>query len=135
MAVDVIVQNVAGEPYGAFDRGGVIARAGLADTAVDDAADVVCHCASGYAWRQSEQARCDNAPLFFWTICGGAGSIRSISEDLCCGLEALLGWREVSAASLREMITPNRLKDGALPLKAVRPGNKRPSVPVKYGSA
>ncbi len=129
----LIVQKLTGEPYGVYYKEGVIARAGLADTAVDDTADVVLRRASGYAWHKGEPGRWDNAHLFSRTYAGPAGSMRSTSEDLCRWHEALLGGRVVSTASLKEMITPNRLKDGTLPLQAPEPGGKGPAAPVQYG--
>jgi D-alanyl-D-alanine carboxypeptidase len=129
----LIVQKLAGEPYGSFFRDGVIARAGLADTAVDDAADVVSHRASGYASRKGEPGRWDNAHYISKTFEGGAGAVRSTSEDLCRWHEALWGGRVVSAASLKEMVTPNRLKGGELPMSAPGPGYTAPPAPVQYG--
>ena len=129
----LILQKLAGESYGAYFKKGVIARAGLADTAVDDTADVVLRRASGYAWHKGEPGRWDNAHFFSRTYAGPAGSMRSTSEDLCRWHEALLGGRVLSAASLKEMITPNRLKSGALPVRAPEPGDKGPPAPVQYG--
>lgn len=129
----LIVQKLGGVPYGAFFRDSVIARADLVDTAVDDAADVVPHRASGYAWRKGEPGCWDNASFISRTIAGGAGSMRSTSEDLCRWHEALLGGRVISAASLKEMVTPNRLKGGELPKTAPGPGYKAPPTPVEYG--
>ena len=59
--------------------------------------------------------------------------MRSTSEDLCRWHAALLGGRIVSGASLKEMVTPNRLKNGELPMMAPGPDAKRPAASAEYG--
>jgi D-alanyl-D-alanine carboxypeptidase len=127
----LVVEKVSGRPYDIFFKDGVIARAGLTNTAVDNAADVVPHRASGYVVREGEAGRWNNAPYIARSFAGGAGSMRSTSEDLCRWHEALLGGQVLSAASLKQMITPHRLKDGELPKIAAGPGEK--GQPAQYG--
>jgi D-alanyl-D-alanine carboxypeptidase len=129
----LIVQKVSGRPYGSFFRDGVIRRAGLSETAVDDAADVMLRRASGYTVVDGAPGRWNNAGFISRSYAGGAGSMRSTGEDLCRWHEALLSGRVVSAKSLKEMTTPQRLSGGALPIKASAPGETASPAPVKYG--
>jgi len=129
----LIVQKVAGEPYGAFYERRLFERAGLADTAVDDAADVVPARASGYTPDPGAASQFDNASFISMTIPGGAGSMRSTSEDLCRWHEALFGGRVLAPESVKQMITPQRLKDGSLPKEAVSADHKDAPKPVEYG--
>jgi CubicO group peptidase (beta-lactamase class C family) len=128
----LIAEKVAGEPYGAFYKRRLFDRAGLVDTAVDDAAQVVARRAFGYTPRVgtpvgADASGFDNASFISMTIPGGAGSMRSTSEDLCRWHVALFAGKIIGADSLRAMTTPNRLKDGSLP-KAAEDGK-----PVEYG--
>jgi CubicO group peptidase (beta-lactamase class C family) len=129
----VIVEQLSGQTLGRFMQERIFARAALADTAVDDTADLVPCRASGYVLEGEEPGRWKNAPFIARTFPGGAGSMRSTTEDLCRWHEALLGGKIVSASSLAEMITPNRLKNGALPLSAPDQGSNAPAGPVRYG--
>ena len=128
----LLVEKIAGEPYGEFYKRRLFDRAGLLDTAVDDAAVVVARRAAGYTPRPGVENAFDNASFISMTIPGGAGSMRSTSEDLCRWHAALFGGKIVSAASLAQMTTPQRLKDGSLPMSAVGPGAEK-SAPVQYG--
>jgi CubicO group peptidase (beta-lactamase class C family) len=128
----LIAQKVAGEPCGAYYKRRLFDRAGLVDTAVDDAAEVVARRASGYTPHAGAPGGgaadgFDNASFISMTIPGGAGSMRSTSEDLCRWHAALFAGTVVGAESLKAMTTPGRLKDGALP-KAAQDGK-----PVEYG--
>lgn len=136
----LIAQKAAAEPYGAFYKRRLFDRAGLVDTAVDDAAQVVVRRASGYTPHaggagagEADGAAFDNASFISMTIPGGAGSMRSTTEDLCRWHAALFGGRIVGAASLAEMTTPHRLNDGALPTEAPEPGAAGEATPVEYG--
>jgi CubicO group peptidase (beta-lactamase class C family) len=135
----LIAEKVAGEAYGAFYKRRLFDRAGLVDTAVDDAAEVVVRRASGYTPHagggagEADRTAFDNASFISMTIPGGAGSMRSTTEDLCRWHAALFGGRIVSAESLKAMTTPHRLKDGALPNEAPEPGAPGEAKPVEYG--
>lgn len=129
----LIVEKVGGEPYGAFYKRRLFDPAGLADTAVDDAAQVVPRRSSGYSPREGADGQFENASFISMTIPGGAGSIRSTSEDLCLWHEALFGSRILKPASLQAMITPHRLADGRLPLEASEPGAPGDPKPIEYG--
>jgi len=129
----MVAQKVGGEPYPVLYKRRLFDRAGLADTAVDNAATVVPGRASGYAGHADGSSGFDNASFISMTIPGGAGFLRSTSEDLCRWHTALFGGKVVSAESLKQMTTPHRLKDGALPKAAQPPGAKGEPKPIEYG--
>lgn len=87
---------------------------GLADTALDQAAQVVPNRASGYTPRPD--GGFDNAAYVSMSFPGAAGTLRSTCDDLCRWTEALHGGRVLNAGSLDQMLTPGRLIDGAPPL-------------------
>ena len=128
----MIAQKVGGEPYPVLYKRRLFDRAGLADTAVDDAAAVVVGPASGYT-PHAGGAGFDNASFIAMSIPGGAGFLRSTSEDLCRWHTALFGGKVVGADSLKQMTTPHRLKDGALPKAAQGPDAKGEARTVQYG--
>ena len=87
---------------------------GLADTALDEAARVVRHRASGYTPHPG--GGFDNAAYVSMTFPAGAGALRSTCDDLCRWSEALHGGRVLDADGLHQMLTPGRLIDGSMPL-------------------
>ncbi|MBS0393354.1 MAG: beta-lactamase family protein [Proteobacteria bacterium] len=111
----LVVEIAGGEPYQAFFRRRLFEPAGLASTAVDDAAEVVPQRVSGYSPREGAPTGFANASFISMTFPHGAGALRSTSEDLCRWHGALLGGRVVNAASLEQMLTPGRLANGSLP--------------------
>ncbi len=126
----LIVQKVAGEPYGAYLKRRIFDPAGMRDTALDNMAELVPNRASGYSAHPGSSVDFDNASYVSMTYVGGAGALRSTTDDLCRWRAALFGGRIVSAASLKEMITPARLKDGSQPMSGSGPGPKKP---INYG--
>jgi len=125
----LIVQQVAAEPYGAYFKRRLFEPAGMKDTAVDDAAEVVVNRASGYSAHPGSDTTFDNASYISMTYPGGAGALRSTTDDLCRWRAALFGGRIVNAASLKAMITPARLKDGSQPMT----GSGSERSPINYG--
>lgn len=125
----LIVQKVAGEAYGAYFKRRLFDRAGLTSTAVDDAADIVPQRVAGYTPTADGKAF-ENAAYISMTVPGGAGSIRSTSEDLCRWHDALFNGRIIAPESLSQMLTPQRLKSGDLPPLRTLAGLGRP---VEYG--
>jgi len=112
----LLVQKVAGEPFGAYLKRRLFDPAGMRDTALDDTTPVVPNRVSGYSAHPRSTTDFDNASYISMTYVGGAGAIRSTTDDLCRWRAALFGGRLVSPASLKEMTTPARLKDGSLPM-------------------
>ena len=135
----LVVQVVAGEPYGAFLRRRLFEPAGMTQTAVDDAADVVAHRASGYSAKPTSQpgvaGGVRNAEYISMSYPGAAGAMRASASDLCRWHAALLGGRIVKPETLAVMLTPARLKNGELPpmpLPPDAPQDSKPQ-PLKYG--
>lgn len=131
----LVVELVAQESYGAFFRRRLFEPAGLAATAVDDAAEVLPHRANGYTPKEGAASGFANASFISMTFPHGAGALRSTTEDLCRWHDALFGGKVVSAASLEQMTTPARLADGTLPptpeaMAAVLGGKGKP---MEYG--
>lgn len=127
----LVIEKAAGEPWPAFFQRRLFTPAGLADTAVDDAAVVVPHRASGYSGHKGSETGWDNAAYMAMTYPGAAGNIRSTTGDLCRWHAALLGGHVVSSDSLKLMLTPGRLKDGSIPMVVQAPN--APKTPVNYG--
>lgn len=131
----LVVQVVAGEPYGAFLKRRLFEPAGMTRTAVDDAADVVPDRASGYSMDPRRPGEFRNAPFISMSFPGAAGAMRSSATDLCRWHSALLGGRIVKPETLRVMLTPARLGNGELPDAPPRPvaAKDAPKQPMKYG--
>lgn len=131
----LVVQVVAGEPYGAFLRRRLFEPAGMTQTAVDDAGDVVPQRASGYTTKAGRPGELRNADFISMTFPGAAGAMRSTAADLCRWHAALLGGRIVKPETLRVMLAPARLKNGELP-DAPLPPDAPPDAPkqkIRYG--
>jgi CubicO group peptidase (beta-lactamase class C family) len=131
----LVVTSVTGQPYGEVLRKRLFEPAGMTQTAVDDAGDVVPHRASGYTAKPGAPGVYRNADYISMTFPGAAGALRSTPSDLCRWHAALLGGRIVKPATLTEMLTPARLKSGELPDAPPSPldppgGAKKP---MKYG--
>ncbi len=131
----LVVQVVAGEPYGTFLRRRLFEPAGMNHTLVDDAGDVVPHRASGYTTKPGRAGEFRNADFISMTFPGAAGAMRSTAADLCRWHHALLGGRIVKPETLRVMLTPARLKNGELPASPMPPDAPKdaPKKPMKYG--
>ena len=131
----LVAQTVAGEPYGTFLKRRLFDPAGMTQTAVDDAGDVVPQRASGYTIDPGKPGEIRNASFISMSFPGAAGAMRSTATDLCRWHSALLGGRIVKPGTLEVMLTPARLKNGQLPDAPPRPDAPKdaPVVPMKYG--
>ena len=131
----LVVQVVACESYGAFLKRRLFDPAGMTQTAVDDAGDVVPQRASGYTIDPGRPGEIRNASFISMTFPGAAGAMRSTATDLCRWHAALLGGRIVKPATLEVMLTPARLKNGKLPDDPPWPDAPKdaPVLPMKYG--
>ena len=128
----VVVARASGKFYREFMQTHIFDPLGLADTAVDDAADIVPRRASGYTPNPKEQSGFDNASFFSRSFMGGAGSMRSTVLDLCRWYDALLSAKLLKPKSLRQMLAPARLADGSLPRDESLPTDNDGS-PDEYG--
>lgn len=131
----LVVQAVSDEPYGAFLKRRLFDRAGMTQTAVDDAGDVVPQRASGYSLDPEKPGEIRNASFISMTFPGAAGAMRSTATDLCRWHAALLGGRIVKPGTLEVMLAPARLKNGQLPDAPPRPDAPKGAnvEPMKYG--
>jgi CubicO group peptidase (beta-lactamase class C family) len=127
----LVIDKAAGEPWPAFFKRRLFAPAGLTSTAIDDHKDVVPHRAAGYSGHAGSETQWDNAAFIAMTYPGAAGNIRSTASDLCRWHAALLGGKVVGAPALQAMMTPARLKDGAVPMAVQEAGAAK--TPVNYG--
>jgi CubicO group peptidase (beta-lactamase class C family) len=126
----LLFEKLAGESYALALRHQVLDPAGLKFTADDDLFEVVPNRASGYTPDQKAPSGYINAAYISMTFPGGAGALRSTSEDLCRWHQALLAGKVVNAESLKMMTTPGVLKDGKIP---ANPGKDGKPVEIKYG--
>jgi D-alanyl-D-alanine carboxypeptidase len=126
----VVIEKVSGGSYRDFLQMRLFTPLGLSHTAVDDAAEIVPNRAAGYTDDPKAASGFDNASFTSMTYPGGAGALRSTCEDLCAWHAALLGGKALQPATLKAMLTPITLNDGALPMQPNRKGEK---TPVRYG--
>ena len=108
-----IVELVSGRPLRLIMRDSVIGRGPPFTTAMDASTDVVPNRVMPY-WRTTVPGLYANAPAVDQSVRFGSGSMRSSMLDLATWFNAFFAGKVVSAESLREMMTPAKLKDGRL---------------------
>jgi CubicO group peptidase (beta-lactamase class C family) len=127
----LVIGKVTGEPYPAFFKRRLFGPAGLSVTAVDDAAEVVPHRASGYHPDAHAASGFVNAAYIGMTFPGAAGNLRSSVNDLCRWHEALFGGKILKPSSLEQMTTAVKLNNGTyFEMTGPETGKK---TPVHYG--
>ena len=111
-----IVEKVSGQNLRDYLQKNVIGKAGLsADTALDeDEREILPRRSNGYDPVENMPGRYIKADFIDMSVPGGAGAMRSTVQDLATWHHALFTGKVVSAASLKEMTTPGKLKDGRL---------------------
>ena len=128
-----IIEKVSGKSYREYMAENIFSKLGLKNTAVDRNRDVVPNRASGYML-DGLYGRFVNGIYIDMSIPYAAGAIRSNVEDVADFFAALFDGRVVSTASLREMTTPARLKDGRLATDfAISPATKEPYKAAPHG--
>jgi D-alanyl-D-alanine carboxypeptidase len=128
----LVIETITGQPYQSCFKANLFEPAGLAHTAVDDAADIVAGRVSGYSPDEQAPSGFKNASFISMTYPGGAGALRSTAEEMCRWHRALFGGRVLQPASLQQMTTPARLANGELPTTPSGPP-PAPTKPVHYG--
>ena len=108
-----IVELVSGRPLRLYVRDSLVGASPFFTTAVDQSTDVVPNRVMPY-WRTTIPGRFANAPPVDQSVRFGSGSMRSSMLDLATWFNAFFAGKVVSAASLREMMTPAKLNDGRL---------------------
>jgi D-alanyl-D-alanine carboxypeptidase len=128
-----IVEKVSGETLRHYLRAHIFTPVGMANTEVDDETEVVRNRAAGYDLDGSTPSGFRNASYVSLTVPGGAGSLRSTVGDLLRWDHALFGGQAVSAADVKEMITPGRVADGRTVGQARFLSQPGPPPPAEYG--
>jgi CubicO group peptidase (beta-lactamase class C family) len=106
----MIIENVAGAPYGDFLQAEFFAPLGLTRTRYDSTEEVIVNRAQGYTLRNG--ALCNDKSVFMG-IPGAAGGLISTAGDLVRWQIALISGGVVTAESYKLMTTPFTLSDGA----------------------
>jgi len=128
-----VIEKVSGKSWGAFMTSEIFDKLGMADTAADDARDVVRHRASGYSLIGGTPGRFRNADFTDMSVPYAAGALRSTVTDLARWNVALFGGKLLGPDSLREMLAPGRLRDGAETQTAIAwPGGRAFAPPPGY---
>jgi len=108
-----VIEKVSGESWGAFMKAEIFDKLGMADTAADDARDVVPGRASGYTLIGGTAGKFRNADFTDMSVPYAAGALRSTAEDMARWNAALFGGKLLKPQSLKEMLAPGRLRNGA----------------------
>jgi CubicO group peptidase (beta-lactamase class C family) len=128
-----VIEKVSGKSWGAFMKSELFDRLDMVDTAADDARDVVSERASGYSLGGGIPGKFRNARFTDMSVPYAAGALRSTALDMARWNEALFGGKVLNAASLREMLAPGRLRNGAENQTAIAwPGGKSFPPPAGY---
>jgi len=107
-----VIEKVSGESWGAFMKAEIFDKLGMADTAADDARDVVPGRASGYTLIGGTAGKFRNADFTDMSVPYAAGALRSTAEDMARWNAALFGGKLLKPQSLKEMLAPGRLRNG-----------------------
>ena len=108
-----VIEKVSGKSWGAFMKTEIFDPLGMADTAADDARDVVPGRASGYSLTGGSPGKFRNADFTDMSVPYAAGALRSTAEDMARWNAALFGGKLLKPESLKEMLAPGRLRNGA----------------------
>lgn len=128
-----VIEKVSGEPWGTFMKAQIFDKLGMADTAADDARDVVPGRASGYSLVGGTSGKFRNADFTDMSVPYAAGALRSTAKDMARWNAALFGGKLLKPDSLREMLAPGRLRNGAENQTAIAwPGGKAFPPPAGY---
>jgi D-alanyl-D-alanine carboxypeptidase len=128
-----VIEKVSGQSWAAFLKTKIFDRLGMVDTAADDARDVVPHRASGYSLIKGAPGQFRNADFTDMSVPYAAGALRSTVEDLARWNAGLFGGKLLKPESLKEMLAPGRLRNGAEDQAGIAwPGGKAFAPPPGY---
>jgi len=120
-----VIEKVSGKTWAAYMKAEIFDKLGMADTAADAAQDIVPGRASGYSLVGGAAAKFRNADFTDMSVPYAAGALRSTAEDMARWNEALFGGKLLKPQSLKEMLAPGRLRNGAENQTAIAwPGGK-----------
>jgi D-alanyl-D-alanine carboxypeptidase len=128
-----VIEKISGKSWGAFMKAEIFDRLGMADTAADDAVDIVPGRASGYSLVGGVAGKFRNADFTAMSVPYAAGALRSTVGDMARWNEALFGGKLLKSSSQKEMLAPGRLRNGAETQTAIAwPGGKAFPPPAGY---
>jgi CubicO group peptidase (beta-lactamase class C family) len=99
-----LLEKISGEKFERFVQENIFTPLGMADSGYDSNSAVIQNRASGYT--PESGGRLVNARYISMTIPFAAGGLYSTTEDLLRWEQGLLGDKLLSAASLKQMLTP-----------------------------
>ena len=128
-----VIEKVSGQSWGAFMKSHIFDKLRMADTAADDAHDIVPGRASGYSLVGGAAGKFRNADFTDMSVPYAAGALRSTAEDMARWNAALFGGKVLKPESLKEMLAPGRLRNGAENQTGIAwPGGKSFAPPAGY---
>ena len=128
-----VIEKVSGKTWAAFMKSEIFDKLGMADTAADDARNIVLGRASGYSLIGGIPGRFRNADFTDMGVPYAAGALRSTVEDMARWNSALFGGKLLKPESLKQMLAPGHLRNGAETQTAIAwPGGKAFSPPPGY---
>ncbi|MDV6332924.1 serine hydrolase domain-containing protein [Asticcacaulis sp. 201] len=122
----IVVEKLSGMAFADFAFKRLFTPAGLTQTSIDKTCTVASVC-NGYRPNYKAPTKFDTVLPVSASFAGGAGAIRSTTEDLSLWHHALLEGKVLKPQSLRAMLTPTLLKNGTPAYE--RRGND----PMEYG--
>ena len=128
-----VIEKVSGETWATFMKTAIFDKLGMADTAADEARDVVPERASGYSLVGGAPGKFRNSEFTDMSVPYAAGALRSTAVDMARWNAALFGGQLLKPESLKEMLAPGRLRNGAENQTAIAwPGGKAFAPPAGY---
>jgi CubicO group peptidase (beta-lactamase class C family) len=128
-----VIEKVSGKTWAAFMKSEIFDKLGMTDTAADDARNVVPGRASGYSLINGAPRRFRNADFTDMSVPYAAGALRSTAEDMARWNAGLFGGKLLKPDSLKQMLAPGRLRNGAETQTAIAwPGGKAFPPPPGY---
>ena len=122
----IVVEKLSGMAFADFCAQHLFAPAGLSQTNIDKTCTTTAIC-NGYRPNFRAPTKYDLALPISPSFAGGAGAIRSTTEDLCLWHCALLSGKVLKPESVEAMLTPTLLKNG-------KPAYERQGAdPLEYG--
>ena len=128
-----VIEKVSGESWATFMKTEIFDKLGMVDTQADDARDVVRRRASGYTLAHGAPGKFRNADFTDMSVPYAAGALRSTVVDMARWNAGLYGGKLLRPQSLKEMLAPGRLRNGAENQTAIAwPGGKAFAPPPGY---
>lgn len=109
-----VIEEVTGMPLAKAAAGLLFEPLGLTQTAFDEASDVVSGRVSGYTPTGDATTPFRNADFMDIALTGGSGAMRSTASDLCQWHHLLIRGDVLPMSLVQAMLTPGRLRNGAV---------------------